>query len=213
MFTSLFHGPLAVDEGAAVAAAIALAHTDFNPIAKSIHIHVLNVVEIEGKWQAIIQVIVEPVLEEHEEKKKSKDREPEPKAKEWEKEEFQEIEEYKPAEIHPMHLPEYHRPDQILTDVMEDANMHIYMRGDDASAYYDPSQYSAHPDYHFHFVDKGSMWEATRTIYPDIALYESAHPPALDTRIVHEEPSMEYLRKRQRELQQERSLLELTEDF
>lgn len=57
-------------------------------------------------------------------------------------------------------------------------SVHIYIPDDESigRTLYDPELYLDKPSYHFHFMGSDTaLWKASRTIFPDVDLYEATH--------------------------------------
>lgn len=105
---------------------------------------------------------------------------------------------------------------ELNLDRIEPPTVHVYMLDEDAGRYYDPSYYIDHPDYYFHFIDRGSLMEAVEKIHPDLDFYESVHPEV--SRFIEDERARQI--EVQNELERKRNLekvktltQDLTEDF
>ncbi len=182
MLTFTVESPLEATPEQAVTDAIGRALADFRDLAEKVHVHVLQVVKIHGLWKAVVKVVIEPSLkpEPEEQRKDEKTKEPEPEKnlhkqpKEEEKQEY----EASPSHAEPPHpAPDIH--------------IHVPYEQEDAHPVYAALQ-THHPDYYFHFLDSDSLWETSHEIYPDIDLYEAAHPmPPASITWADLEPDME----------------------
>lgn len=171
MLTCSLSGGLAETPGAAVAAAIGAATSDFGGLHQKIHIHVMQVIDTGHGWKAIIQISLDPELKEDE--KAELEEKPESKKKAdarnrdkiYPKEETQGIF----FAVEPVHEPSVHI---YIPSIYEPGNL------------YEPDYYEAHPNYHFHFLEPGSsFWNATLELFPDIDLQETIHAPTFGLNI------------------------------
>jgi hypothetical protein len=170
MLTFSLQGPGRSSEGAAAAAAISEAMSGYGGQGSKVHTHVVQVIEANGQWYAQVRISVEPVLEEKADKpvlnpavKKQK---PESIKRKLETE--KKLHPHKKLEK-PSMRPEPQR--ELAPDV------HVYLYSPQVpDVSYSKHLFEPHPEYRYHFISDRSIWEATKKIFPDIDLYEAAHP-------------------------------------
>lgn len=168
MLTFSLHGVPRPTEGAAVAAAIAEALGNFSSMGDKVHVHVMQVIKIDGDYQAVIQIALEPKPDDPEEviqeykKKHRKEIEPKPKLKPMPALEIK--------EGHRAHYRHDYEPD-----------VHVYIPSPELpDISYRHHLMHPHPDYHYHLLGKGSLWEASLHLHPDMDLHGAASPAAPD---------------------------------
>ncbi len=162
-------GGLQRSRGAAVAAAIGAAMSDYKSLAAKIHIHVMQVIQVGDLWTAIIQIALEPDMELIL-KEKEKERHIKQVSKEYKKEEIIEKPELKAR----FAGEENQRHASKLEEPPPHPAVHIYIPSLlEPGHLYEPHHYIDHPDYNFHFLEAGSsFWKASLKITPDVDFYE-----------------------------------------
>ncbi len=167
MLTYSLCGSLRDTPGAAVAAAISLANTDYNGPHQKIHIHIMQVIDTGKGWKAIIQISLEPEPAEKSDKVVEKIKE---------KPALKKVGALNWDQIFPQKTPE----NIYRTEPASEPSIHIYIPNTyEPGHLYEPHHYGTHPNYHFHFLESdSSFWKVTQEIFPDIDLEKSIYEPA-----------------------------------
>lgn len=163
-------GPPAPSRDEAVALAIAEAASDFDDLAPAIVIHVMQVVEVNGMWKAVVRVsfIPAPDLEEEALEETLERREQKPTRSH----------DVEPVEVHYIKTHSYDEGvDLSLQDMADEPHIpvHIYVPSlHEPGDLYRADHYEQHPHYHFHFLEPdSSLWHASLDHHPSLDMVET----------------------------------------
>jgi len=163
MQTYIIESPLMNSEGEAVHAALSMSHVSFDDIGE-VHVHVISIVPINDKWRAVLQIVLGPSLDRKNEGLETRakvDRielEPAPAKLDKEDSDIEEL-------------------GHILDIVPEYRPAHVYI--EEKHGNLNPwalELQQSFPKDHFHFMAEGSLWEASRKLFPDIDFTIEAVP-------------------------------------
>lgn len=151
----------------AINAAIAEASSDFGGEAKSVHIIVTRIIEINGVWVANVLVLVSPDLD--------KDLDEEEKLEHEGQHLKQENNEDLDIEYETL---DFGYEDGMGVHVYFPIELEEYMHDFEHYMSIDPKVAQSH-DFYFHLIDEGPLWDAVQQHPLDIEFYEATHSAEL----------------------------------
>lgn len=151
----------------AVSNAIGMAVADYSEGAATIHIIVTNVFEIDGKWQAMVRVVVQPNLDHRLEEKADPE-----ESLEQKKEDEHNLEQKRAAEDAKKRDMYF----DLLEDFEEMLNEHgvfVLLPANYEDVYYDIVQ--KYPALNIRSIEEGPLWDSVEKILLDNEFYEATH--------------------------------------
>ncbi len=191
--------PSAID---ALVAVNGRAMSSFKSKSKRIHIFVVSLMQIGDEWKAVIRIVIEPQLELSEEAEDKKE-------KKVEDFNYRPMEKEKEIEIFDLISEEAYSSVGVQKIEPEvDFYMHPREAAIDDWEYVLPNLY---PNYHYHFLENGSLWEISQKIFPDIDFDLAAEPQSKISPVLECEEGNSLLNRLR--LKKNPYILELTEEF